>query len=524
VGNLPQKPKTSAVIAMLKLIGSVLTINDISKEAQQQLAEYGVFYKNGEPVTQDEYLVAETVMELPQGKWMQISVPVTLARSVLNNLNLLGGVSGGWWGENSRVLRLVDGQGKEQMRTFYNDSSKVLWKILGPKALDLTTDYSPDAEVVQGLLDLSFDYLNANLLPVMKKLNLMFSPSMDLVLDEQGKINDFERAFPPEKIGKLGSRTWVKVPDLALRQGLVDKYSPFAYGDLLSQITQGGSVYFLVEDVSIKGCSNKPVVYVDNNSLVYENLVTLTQLNSLLDLLNIDTFQPNQGPVYLGSNIIWLPGDSRPQNVHKWATQDLVLDLGELGKVYRAPKALNGLMFHFFEQKAYARAQTYYIVMPPGKDSLYEAGYIAVNKNNKYLGTSPRLQGLMQKIAQDHLDEIISATGATPPPKAAKKIREFLPQGKLHDMLSFISSSPGRGRSGWAGYVPGYGPGSQMPSISSEKSLDGFAWQNKLITVRDPGRAEFTYQIRITPKGQRILDKLNRGEPVSISEIVTGSE
>ena len=63
-----------------------------------------------------------------------------------------------------------------------------------------------------------------------------------------------------------------------------------------------------------------------------------------------------------------------------------------------------------------------------------------------------------------------------------------------------------------------------MPSIDSEKSLDGFALQNKLITVRDPGRAAFTYQIRITPKGQKILDKLNSGEPVSISEIVGNTD
>lgn len=539
VGNLPQKPKTSTVIAMLKLMGSSLTITDVSNVAQQQFAELGVFYKNGEPLTQDEYLVPQTVMEVPQGKWIETGVPVFLARNILSRLNLTG-PDGDWFGKNVKVLRLTDSQGQEQIRTFYTDDSRKLWKIVGPEAFDSTDagyhpddnpDDDPDDNPVQGLQAWSFEDLNANLLPVMKKLNLQFGPNMNLVFNKQGKIDDFEQTFPPEPVGKLGSQTWVKVPDAALRQGLLEKYDHFAdyVPGLSKQIIQAGSVYFLVDEISTQGCQNAPMVYVDNNTFVYESFdrkpdipanQKVSQLNSLLDLLNIDTFKPNHDEMYWQRQIIWLPGDRRPQNTNKWATQDLVLDLGALGKVYRAPKAMKDLIWAFFEQKTYARAETYYIVMPPEADTLYQAGYIAVNKNNKYLGTSPRLQGLMQKIAQDHLDEIISASGAKPPPKTAKKIREFLPQGKLHDMLDFISRNPGRGRSGWAGYVLGYGPGSQMPSISSEKSLDGFALQNNLITVRDPGRSETTYQIRITPKGQRILDKLNSGQSVSISEIV----
>ena len=63
VGNLPQQIKPSVLIALLKLLGSVLTIQGVSKAGQQQLQLLGVFYKKGQPVTQDEYLAPETVMQ-----------------------------------------------------------------------------------------------------------------------------------------------------------------------------------------------------------------------------------------------------------------------------------------------------------------------------------------------------------------------------------------------------------------------------------------------------------------------------
>ena len=97
--------------------------------------------------------------------------------------------------------------------------------------------------------------------------------------------------------------------------------------------------------------------------------------------------------------------------------------------------------------------------------------------------------------------------------------KRFNPGSRFHKMLEYVAANPGEPRSGWFVRYLGLDP-EGMPSFNSDKSADGFAALTGLITARDPGRKPTTYQLRITPWGQRILDRLNQGQKLKISDLI----
>ena len=90
------------------------------------------------------------------------------------------------------------------------------------------------------------------------------------------------------------------------------------------------------------------------------------------------------------------------------------------------------------------------------------------------------------------------------------------PGSNFHRMLAYIAANPGSPRSGW---VTGLGNDpTQMRAFDS--SPDGMAQRLDLITHRDPGTAQGRYQMRITPRGQEVLDRLNAGEDLDVNGLL----
>jgi hypothetical protein len=94
----------------------------------------------------------------------------------------------------------------------------------------------------------------------------------------------------------------------------------------------------------------------------------------------------------------------------------------------------------------------------------------------------------------------------------------FKPGQNFRKMLRYINDFPGEARSGW--YKRGLSNNPEgLPSFSGDKALDGIATIMGLITHRDPGRKESTYQLRITDKGRRVLARLDAGGKLTLSDL-----
>lgn len=89
------------------------------------------------------------------------------------------------------------------------------------------------------------------------------------------------------------------------------------------------------------------------------------------------------------------------------------------------------------------------------------------------------------------------------------------PGSNFHKMLGYVSAVPGSPRSGWWSDIGN--STNDMPSFNG--SQEGLASRLGLITHRDPGRRETTYQMRITPRGQEVLRRLDAGETVDLSRL-----
>jgi len=94
------------------------------------------------------------------------------------------------------------------------------------------------------------------------------------------------------------------------------------------------------------------------------------------------------------------------------------------------------------------------------------------------------------------------------------------PNSNFHKMLQYVNDHPGEGRSGW--YRRGLGNNPEgLPTFPSDKAADGVAALYGLITVRDPDRKALTYQLRITDNGRRVLNMLDQGQTIRLSDLIT---
>lgn len=146
----------------------------------------------------------------------------------------------------------------------------------------------------------------------------------------------------------------------------------------------------------------------------------------------------------------------------------------------------------------------YFIVFMEGDTWLHQPLLVAV-KDGKQIGVS----GKLRKDSINLLTKELAAQVGID--AESQKIK---PNSKFHKMLEFIFHSPGMGRSNWLAYV-GLDP-SYRPSV--ENALDGLAARMGLITLRDQGKKETTYQLRLTELGKTALTQLNTGKAISVDD------
>ena len=507
IGNLPEKISSANLIKFLKEVITSLRVTGLAAPAERSLATYQVFWKDNQPVSLDEFTKTEEILRVPMGTWSRYSIPGHISHDILRGI----GFTRLSHHKNVTVIKLVDNSVKEKITAYY--------------AGDLVV------EDLLGIHGLEKKKLDANLLPIIKKLQLKLSTDLDIVKDDQGTLDRFDNAYKLIPIVKFKQNTWVQVPPKAIEDGYLDKYYYYGY---TRDIASGQQLYFLVQELTADGCHAKSYVVTEDQQLdtFYASYLDNDQhdeqysaLNALIDKLGLTGGKPvSDGTVFWTGGFVWPAGEAHPVNLEEWALKQMVVDLGPDGKVYRLPAGFRGRLVQYFFGKSYKSADKYYAVVPtdaPDEYRLRNSGFIAVNNKGRVVGTSDRLKSQMLKIAETQMDRILGVAPGTAPVAKLARGKVIKPESRFHSMLRYIQANPGQARSAWVVAHLGYRPEQMMMgSIGDKKSTDGFAYANGLVTVRDEGRKPNTYQMRITPRGEKILDRLNAGESVPVADIV----
>ena len=499
LSNISDRVSPNELVKLIDHVMALAGVSQIKMGVVVGASEHGIWEKNGKIVTMDEAITRVPLMQVPAGQWVWYQVPVGVPSDSYDSI----------FGLNKSDYFARDVIGLEGTGPSLNQQFNVVassgYYGGGPTSsiggLNLR-DYSK-------IQDYDMNWLNENLMPLVKKFNLQLDVNGPF-LRSGDQLMTFEQAYPQKLIVETPKYRYYEVPPEAVRKGFLSKLA--LYGRAPSA---GWDRLFIRRRIG-----DEPDPTNDHNYLIWvrDDLLAITMGNDALD----QSFITAAGIKGIDYNIPenrhgfrqWTIYQGQIVNLKKLLTQDLALAVKDEYRIYRVDGDRVPFMPALFHT-VYKNADAYYIVVPWGAGQWDKRGYIAVSQG-KVVGTTKSDKPAMIKLAKEYHAQL---GFATPGAKVeAGKGRTISPGSNFHEMLKYVAANPGQPRSGW--YVKHLGLSAQgMPGWTSKTSPDGEAARKGLITDHDPGKREGTYQLRITPWGQQILDRFNAGEKVPVTDL-----
>ena len=485
------------------LIDHVLSqagVNKIDNMILFTLSRFGLWEKNDKIVSLEDAISKTPLIQVPAGKWVWYQVPIGVSS---DSYETMFGFDENDYFSMKEVVVVLEGTGPDLKQQF---------KI----ALESGSAYSRHSSIegleihnyskIQGL---DMRWLNENLMPLIEKYNLKIGVKSPFVkMGDQ--LMKFEEAYPPQLIAKTSEYNYYEIPPRAIQDGFVKKLSIYAsapdssWDQVFTRRPAGAELDFDKGDLLLIWVKDGLIVKTDNLGNLDQAFVTAAGISGI----DYDIEQNRW------RHRLWTILHGRVVDLKTLMTQDPVLALKNEYRIYRVDGDRLPMMRALFNT-VYKNADTYYIAVPWGSGKWDNRGYIAVSQG-RVIGSTKRDKPAMIQLAKEYHTQLgFAAPGAR---VQAGKGRAIAPNSNFHEMLKYVAANPGEPRRGW--YVRHLGLSPQgMPGWTSKTSPDGEAARKGLITHHDEGKKEGSYQLRITPWGQKILDRFNAGERVPVTDL-----
>jgi hypothetical protein len=211
----------------------------------------------------------------------------------------------------------------------------------------------------------------------------------------------------------------------------------------------------------------------------------------------------------------WIVRNGKVEDLYQVAFTDPDGTLSDGTKLWKLPSyvipALGTIQF----EKTWKTADSAFLALLPKSTgtelnntilvAIRKGNILGMARGNNAQATEPELAHLASLLANE------KGVGAS-------KDKFIKPNSNFHNMLKYVDANPGSPRTGY--FVKGLGRSAQgLPAVYSPQSLDGLAARLELLTLKDPGDKPTTYHLRLTSEGELMLDWLDAGRKINLTDI-----